>query len=275
MKDVNKRSERIGLERLNKQKDLMRIIEYYDTDNIIVEFQDKYRAKVHTSYRHFKNGNVKNPYCPSVLGVGIIGNKYPCSVNRKVTKEYALWQNVLCRSYSEEYKSQQPTYKDVICCDEWLVYDNFYEWIHNQENFDKWLSGERWAIDKDILIKGNKVYSPKTCCLVPQHINSLFTKQDVRRGDLPIGVSRHKNIFRARIHNIFTNKIEVIDSCDTPVKAFQAYKVYKEQLIKQVARLEYSKGNITKQCYDAMMRYEVEITNKKLKIFLKYFIKIY
>ena len=259
--DTNKREDRLGEEKCNNQGCIMRIIEYVDTDNITVEFQDEYSARVHTSYRHFKNGSVKNPHHPSIHGVGVIGNKYQCSINKKIIKEYELWQNVLCRCYNEAYKEKQPTYQNVFCCDEWLLYDNFYEWLHIQSNFDKWYNAKRCAIDKDILVKGNKVYSPEMCCLVPQSINNLFTKQDCRRGDLPIGVSRHNGKFRARINNVLLNKIEIVGTYDTPEEAFQAYKQYKENLIKQVAKEEYSKGNITKQCYEAMINYNVEITD--------------
>ena len=47
-------------------------------------------------------------------------------------------------------------------------------------------------LDKDILFKGNKIYSPSTCIYVPHRINSLFTKSDSARGDYPIGVTYHK-----------------------------------------------------------------------------------
>ena len=47
----------------------------------------------------------------------------------------------------------------------------------------------------------------------------------------------------------------------TPEEAFFAYKTYKEKLIKQIAQIEFDKDNITKTCYDAMMKYKVEITD--------------
>ena len=134
--------------------------------------------------------------------------------------------------------------------------------MHNQDNFDKWLNGNRWTIDKDILIKGNKIYSPNTCCLVPENVNTLFTKCNAIRGNLPIGVRKCGNKFQAICMNHFTNKQRYIGSYSTPTEAFYSgYKPYKENLIKQVAKEEYSKGNITKMCYDAMMNYEVEITD--------------
>ena len=262
-----KLSERLEEKRLNKQGCLATIIEYNGANDMVVQFQDAYKEKVHTSYRHFLSGDVENPYYPSVYGVGILGAKYPAKINKKMTKEYDTWFQMIRRCFDKKVKDKQPTYKDVTCCEEWLLFENFYEWLHSQPNFDKWYRGrynkERWCLDKDILIKGNKVYSPETCCLVPNNVNVLFTNRKNYRGNLPIGVIRHGNKFCAKCMNPFTdNKSqEYLGDYSTPEEAFQAYKKYKESIIKQVAELEYSKGNITKQCYEAMMNYEVEFTD--------------
>ena len=261
------KQERLGMEKVNKQGCLMKVIEYNGCMDIIVEFQDEYKYKINTRWDHFKDGNIKNPYAPSTYNTGIIGTKYPISekINNKnkSTKEYKLWQRVLERCYNDKYKEKYPIYKDATCCKEWLYFPNFYEWVHSQENFEKWLNGERWAIDKDILIKGNKIYSPETCCLVPQNVNSLFTKANSIRGDYPIGVHWHSanQKFCAKCRNPFINEEEIIGEYNDPIKAFYAYKKYKEKLIKQVAEDEYSNGNIIKSCYDSMMSYKVEITD--------------
>lgn len=247
---------RIGDTSFNKQNCKMKIIEYNNSHDIIIEFQDDYKAKVHTSYQAFVNGEVKNPYYPSVCGVGITGNRYQTN-----NKEYETWSGILERSFDKKSKNKNPTYKDVTCCDEWLLYDNFYEWLHKQKNFDKWIDGYRWAIDKDILVKGNKIYSPETCCLVPMNVNELFVKNDAVRGDLPVGVTKYFNKFKVQCVNPFTNKIEYFGLHNTIKSAFFAYKNAKENFIKQVAKTEYSKGNITEKCCDAMMNYEVEITD--------------
>lgn len=252
---------RLGEEKLNNQDCLMKIIEYNNANDIVVEFQDEYMTKIHTNYQAFSNGSVKNPYHPSLFGVGIIGNKYPVSENWKDTKEYVLWKGVIERCFNKTCKLKHPSYKNVTVCKEWFLFDNFYEWLHKQENFDKWYNGAKWAIDKDIIIKNNNVYSSDTCCLVPININSLFTKCNKARGNLPIGVTKFKNVYRARCDNQLINKIVHIGLYKTIEDAFNAYKNYKENLIKQVAEIEYSKGNITKQCYEAMMNYVVEITD--------------
>lgn len=256
------RKERIGEEKLNKQGCLMRIVEYNNAADIVVEFQDEYKGRVKTTYNNFNNITVKNPYYPSVFGVGKVGDKYRAKINDKNTKEYNAWNHILERCFDEKYRTRKPTYKNVSCCNEWLLYENFYEWLHSQENFEKWHDGELWAVDKDTLFKGNKVYSPETCCLVPPNVNSLFIKSNAIRGNLPIGVSKLGSYFKASCNNPFINKQEKIGSYLTPEEAFYlGYKPYKESIIKQVAEIEYNKGNITKQCYEAMMNYEVEITD--------------
>lgn len=259
MSKDNDYKKRIGEENLNNQGCLTKIIKYNNALDIVVEFQDKYKATVETRYAHFINGSVRNPYFADVFGIGILGNKYPSWRNGKVTKEYATWKRILQRCFDDNYQKVQPTYKGSMVCEEWLLFENFYEWLHSQPNFNKWYNGKRWALDKDVLIKGNKLYSPETCCLVPQNVNSLFTKCDTARGSTIIGVHEQNGKFLALCSNPFINKQEYLGSYDTQEMAFYTYKNHKEEIIKQVAETEYSKGNITKQCYEAMMNYEVEI----------------
>lgn len=263
----NLKEQRLGEERYNNQGCLMKVVEYINSDNIIVEFQDIYNGKVHTKYSHFKSGGVRNPYFPNVFNAGMVGNKYPAKINDEHTKEYKTWQGMIARAYGRKAKDRRPRYEYVTCCEEWLLYENFYEWLHEQENFDKWYNNDKWAIDKDIMVKGNKIYSPATCCLVSNNVNNLFVKSDGSRGEYPIGVHFYKklNKFCAQISRRDKtknkNQQDFLGYYDTPEEAFRVYKKEKESYIKQVAQEEYNKGNITKQCYEAMMKYEVEITD--------------
>lgn len=256
---VNKRDLRLGEVRQNNQGTLMTIIDYIDATDITVKLDNKHQTIIyHNTYKNFKNGLIKDPYYPSLYGVGIIGEKYQSRINYKLTKEYSTWQGILSRCYNNKKKNAK-SYKQCRVCDEWLLFENFYEWLHSQENFGKWYNGDKWDVDKDILVKGNKIYSPETCCLVPTNVNILFVKRKEYRGELPIGVVKHRNKYVAQCHR--SNQGIYIGIYDTPEEAFQAYKEYKESYIKQVAQEEYSKGNITKQCYDAMINYKVEITD--------------
>ena len=261
---TEQKTNRVGEERLNNQGSLMKIIVYNAHKDIIVKFQDEHEIEVHTTYKCFKEGDVKNPYAPSVLGVGMLGIKYSSKINGERIKEYSAWSRMLQRCFDNKTKEKFPTYQNVTCCDEWLLYENFYEWLHEQENFNKWLYGEKWNLDKDIAIKNNKVYSPDTCCLVPHSVNTLFIKCNAIRGELPIGITTKNNdVFIAQCRNpLLNNKNEYIGSYKTLEDAFYlGYKPFNENIIKQVAQIEYDKGNITKQCYNAMMKYQVEITD--------------
>ncbi len=267
-KELNEkcRRERVGLEKYNNQGCLMKVIDYKISKDVTIEFQDKYKTQIKTYWRAFENGEIKNPYHPTVCGVGITGNKYPACENSKDSKEYKAWCEMIRRCYDETLKNKYPTYQNTTCCEEWLLYENFYEWLHKQENFDRWYNGNRWAIDKDILIKGNKIYSPDACCLVPQNVNALFTKSNAQRGILPIGVSKNNqnSMYRAiTIYGKDNNKSKATSyNYPTPGDAFYlGYKPAKEAYIKRIAKEEYDKGNITEKCYNAMMNYEVEITD--------------
>lgn len=155
-------------------------------------------------------------------------------------------------------KTVHPTYKGCTVCDEWHNFQVFAKWY--DENYYL-LDDQRTELDKDILIKGNKTYSPETCVFVPQRINGLFTKREKDRGNLPIGVSLHKkyNKYYSRYNNGLGKTIHLV-SYNTPEEVFYlGYKPHKEQLIKEIAD-EY-KGKIPQKLYEAMYKYEVEITD--------------
>ena len=260
---INKRDKRLGEQRVSNQGCLMKIVEYNNNHNIVVEFQDEHKSKVKTDYNSFNIGQVRNPCLQPILGVGRCENIYPIrGQDGKLLKEYTTWNNMLKRCFLEEEKCRHKTYRNVCCCNEWLVYDNFFEWAKTQSNYDLWKSGgNKWHLDKDIISK-ESIYSPRTCCLVPDVVNKLFNKQNRHRGDLPIGVTKNGNGFMAKCRNPLTKgRAKYLGTYLTPEEAFYTYKEYKENIIKQVAKLEFDNNNITKRCYNAMMHYEIEITD--------------
>ena len=255
MGSKSKAEERIGERFETNEGYEIIIVEYNNTDDLWVEFQDEYKAIVPTRYSHCRNGGIKNPYHKSIYGVGYLGKgEYKCSINYKITKEYSEWHRMLERCYDEKYQNKHHTYKDVIAD----------EYFHNFQNYCKWrednyyeIEGETMDLDKDILCKGNKIYAPNTCVFVPKRINLLFTKCDASRGGLPIGVSYDKQVnkYVARCNVEGGNKY--LGSYNTPEEAFLAYKTFKETYIKQIAD-EY-KGLIPDRLYDAMYAWTVEM----------------
>ena len=254
--------ERIGQIKTTNEGYSVKVIEYNSYGDVVVEFQDKWHSKVHTTWHHFKNGEIKNHYHPNKYG-GIVGDIRPTFLNGKPRKEYRAWMNILIRCYSEQLHQNHEYYAECQMCEEWKYYWNFYDWVHNQSNYDQWVRGNEWAIDKDISIKNNKIYSPTTCFLVPQNVNNLLLKADRIRGELPIGVSFRKSdcTYEAQCNNPFEERYVTIGIYNSPNEAFMAYKRYKENIIKKVAQKEYQLGNITKECYDALMLREIDIND--------------
>jgi hypothetical protein len=114
-------------------------------------------------------------------------------------------------------------------------------------------------LDKDILIKGNKVYSPETCIFVPQKINSIIAYRNSST-DSPSGVSYHK---RDKIYFSYCNdgkgKLKHLGTYECEKNAFIVYKKFKENVIVQTAN-EY-KQKIPTKLYSAMVNYEVNIND--------------
>lgn len=173
------------------------------------------------------------------------------------TKVGQVWQSMITRCEDKQYHIKEPSYKDCSICKRWHYLSNFKEWFDNPENGYR----EGYHLDKDILVKGNKLYSPDTCCFVPTEINTIFTKNNQRRGGLPIGVSVNQG--REGYRGVCTKygKRHHLGYFKTPEEAFCAYKEAKESYIKEVAQEYYERGEITKKVFDALMRYEVEITD--------------
>ena len=192
----------------------------------------------------------------SVFGVGVVGTKYPISVNGRNTKEYYLWNNMLMRCYSTTYKKKRPTYECCKVSDKFKSYEYFYEWCHKQIGF----GNEEWHLDKDLLIKGNKVYSETTCVFLPQEINTLLTKREASRGEYIIGVcwSKTNKAFKAMVSKS-KGKQEYLGLFNTELEAFKVYEVAKESFIKEQANK--FKSQIDPRAYEALMNYTVEITD--------------
>ena len=210
---------------------------------------------------HIRNGKVKDPYSPSVYGVGVLGTKYPSRVNGVLTKEYELWQSMLRRCYSDTnvcdaYKNKYPTYIDCEVSDKFKSYEYFYEWCNKQIGF----GNEGWQLDKDLLIKGNRVYSENTCVFLPKEINQILVKRTASRGEHLIGVHWH-NASKAFVAQVGKSKgkQEWLGIFKTEIEAFNAYKQAKESFIKEQANNWKSK--IDERAYEALMKYQVEVND--------------
>mgnify|MGYP003292109114 CR=1 FL=1 len=252
-------NNRIYETKYNKYGSKMEIIAYRKAIDIDVYFEEyDYVAK--TSYQSFKRGTVKSPYCRTVRGIGYLGEGKYSMCNNKIA--YIHWSTLLQRCYDEKFRNEHKNYISSTVCEEWHNFQNFAEWF--EENYYE-IDGQRMEVENNILMKGNTEYCPEYSIISPQRINNLFVKCENTkdRGKYPIGVTWHK------ASNKYRGQCSYIDDCgnykrisqqfDTEIEAFEFYKQFKENYIKQVAD-EY-KHLIPRELYKAMYEYEIDIND--------------
>ena len=190
----------------------------------------------------------------TVVDISEISRQYDCN--------YTVWYSMLQRCHNSKIHKQKPTYSGCAISDNFKSLTYFLDWAkqqvgHNSRDGE----GRKFHLDKDILIKGNKVYSEDTCCIVPPEINSLILKADRIRGKYPIGVyhdtSKIHKRFSARVSK--NGKHKRFGSYLTPEEAFAVYKREKEKYIKEVANKW--KDQIELRVYESLMNWTIEITD--------------
>ena len=254
LNDVNYK-DCVGKVFKSKSSGDFKVLKYNDAKDVEIQFINT-GFEVVVELGSIRKGEVKDSYSPSVYGVGVTGTKYPITVDDVITKEYVLWRGMLKRCYSDVYKKRYPTYEGCKVSNKFKNYEYFYEWCHKQIGFDV----KGWHLDKDLLIKGNKVYSEDSCIFIPSEINLLLVKNTASRGEHLIGVYWHnkRKAFEARVRKN-KGKQEYLGLFKTEIEAFNAYKTAKESFIKEQAN-EW-KDRIDPRAYEALMNYTVEITD--------------
>ena len=225
------------------------VIDYKKFNDVTVKFLDT-GYTITTNIQQVKDGRIKDKMLPTVCGVGFVGEDCK-SIRSESPKVYSLWINMLKRCYEDDYLLAHPTYKGCYVSEKFLNFSYFKGWCEKQIGFNK----NGYNLDKDILVKGNKIYSEDTCVFVHQKINKLFTKRDTRRGKYLIGVSYREWDGKFVASMTKEGKKRHIGLFKTETEAFNAYKVAKEDYIKEVAN-EY-KFNIDARVYEAMVKYVV------------------
>lgn len=182
-----------------------------------------------------------------VCGVGINDADYVVVVNEECAPVngkrkqrriwfcpfYRTWTDMLNRAYSAKEKTRHPTYKDVTVCKEWHTFSVFKTWMESQ-NF---VLGQ---LDKDLLIAGNKVYSPETCVFVSKQVNMFLVDSGATRGIYLIGASwcKRSGKFKAQCRNPVTKVQETLGYFATEQEAHKAWLAKKLEHSHALASLQ-------------------------------------
>lgn len=166
----------------------------------------------------------------------------------KGTKPYLVWKSMLARCYSDYTRRTNPAYDGCSVCEEWLTFSNFRNWF-----FDNYRDGMQ--LDKDIIVPGNKVYSPETCCFVPQEVNKLF-KGHSRSSGISAGVRKQNRRYVAEFRaDGRTYKASFPDLN----QAQEFYRRHRSERLKAIGESYLAKGMITDRIYNAIIKYGLEL----------------
>lgn len=186
--------------------------------------------------------------------------------NRANYEAYQIYNSIRsrCKNTRKHKESLERCYNEAFMCQ---------EWVDNPKNFVKWylshyysVENESMAVDKDLFGNGSKIYSPDTCCILPQGLNTLLTncKKPYKVGQtpdntLPLGVMYNSKTGKYRSKIIFTGteKAIFLSEYDTKEEAFNEYKKMKQADICIVAA-KY-KNVIPEYIYKALLEVEVEM----------------
>lgn len=240
----------IGKEYESNSCGRFKIIEYNSSKDVLVEFINTgYQTR--TIMSSVRNGTIKDRRYPSVYGVGYLGDAHATSVKGVLNKQGGLWGSMMERCYSKKLHERFPTYIGCEVSDYFKNFSNFYEWCQDQIGFNC----DDYELDKDLLIRGNKLYSEDTCVFIPKFLNSLLLTNKRVRGKHLLGVhyDKHNGAYKASIS--FKGVHKALGYYDNEYDAHIAYRVAKENYIKDVAK-EY-KDKVDIRVYNALISYEV------------------
>lgn len=203
-----------------------------------------------SAMHNIKNGSVKDQTVPTLLGVGVTGEGCR-NYGSLGKKSFSVWKEMLRRCYDAKFLENNETYIGCSVSEFFRYYDNFHQWCTKQVGFGR----EGFALDKDILIKGNKIYSEDVCVFVPQQINNCCIRSTNRRGEYPVGVSWSKQAQKFETYITRFGKRKNLGLFHTVQEAFLVRKEAKEKYMKELA--EFWKGEVDTRVYEALTNWVV------------------
>lgn len=249
--------ELIGKEFDTKAGGKCTIISLINRKNILIRFYNGY--EVLCTYQNLIKGSVYNPFHPKLYGVGFFGvGEYPAKIGDDIHPYYDAWRGVLRRTFDEKWHVKCPNYIGCEVDPCWYNYQEFCKWVEQQVFF------KGYKLDKDLLIKGNKIYGPDTCVFLPNELNCIIASPTMDRNGTPIGVSKVWNP-KARDKTWVANmsirgakekrKSLCIGYFSTSEEASCAYIFAKENYVKE--RAQFWKDKISPKAYDALLNWKV------------------
>lgn len=229
-----------------------KVIDYQGCSKVRVKFLDGYGYEYTITLGELRRGEFKNPFHPSVFGVAFFGvGIFKRSVDGVKTPEYACWASLMERLFSNYRKEKFPTYLDCSVCPDWLNFQVFADWYTKQRFY-----GRGYQLDKDILVVGNRYYSPDTCCLVPSEINSLLIRPNSSKSKYKTGICIKGETGKFLVQLKKFGKQTHVGFYTDLKDAEAAYKYEKERYVKEVAMIW--KDKVDEKVFKSLINWEFE-----------------
>lgn len=227
------------------------VLEYVRATKILIQHNDEHGFKMWTQADRIRKGGVRNPYEKLEDGYSFTGYGYCCTIPKEIRNELlSRWRGVVDRTLSPTYHvpNRRNSYEDVTLCEEWYNFQNFCRFCVENKYYHR-----DFHLDKDLLVRGNKIYSPETCCFLPQYLNVVISINYETGNGLPVGVNRKNNYYEATIS--YRGKRKRIGAYPTSEEASVAYVEAKEAYVKELT-LEW-KDKIDPRAFEALMNWTV------------------
>lgn len=170
----------------------VQIIDYIDRHNVLIKFVERPDYQVWSTMQNIKNGQIKYPYLRTLYGIGYYGDgMYTARLNNVKTPQYVKWFSMFSRCYDDKYHEKQPKYIGCSVSEEFHNYQNFAQWYDKRIYACKY----KLELDKDLIVEGNKIYSPSNCCFLPKEINNV------------LNYKRHDKEYMTRIYTKYKDDI--------------------------------------------------------------------
>lgn len=239
---------KVGQTYINRQGSEINVLEYENSTRILVEIgKTKYQQYVHAG--NLISLNVHDKFAPSVAGKGIFGD----AVVDVKSQVYTSWAGMLKRCYTfyEDKPRARINYEGCEVHEDFVYLPDYINWYNKQ------IVEPKWHLDKDLLVKGNKVYSPDTCVFLPRALNTFLTLRGNDRGPYPLGVTYHERLGKYEASCNRDGKSVYLGLHLDPSSAFEAYKGEKEAYAKDLAKRW--EGRIDPRACKALMNFKVSI----------------
>jgi hypothetical protein len=149
---------------------------------------------------------------------------------RYICPFYLRWKSMLSRCYKNDGGYKRRTYLNCTVCDEWLTFSNFKKWMETQD----WQGKE---IDKDLISKGNRIYSPEFCVFVDRLTNSFIVNSE-KSDSIGAAICKKTHKFQVRCRNPFSGEREWLGLYHSANQAHEVWRNRKHEFACMLADMQ-------------------------------------